>query len=166
MRRMTWRIVPMQRRHLAGFQALLDAVARERRYLAFLEAPVLAETRRFVLANLRRNAPQYIALDGDAVVGWCDVVPRPRETLRHGGVLGMGVAPSHRGRGIGSALLQQTIAASTGRGITRIELVVRADNHAAINLYRRHRFYLEGRLREYLVVDGESHDALQMARLA
>jgi putative acetyltransferase len=44
-----------------------------------------------------------------------------------------------------------------------VELVVRADNAAAIALYQRHGFELEGRLRDYMVVDGVRHDALQMA---
>jgi ribosomal protein S18 acetylase RimI-like enzyme len=162
---MAWRIVPMQRRHVAGFHSVLDAVARERRYLAFLEAPSLADVRRFVLGNLRKGAPQYVALDQDTVVGWCDVIPKPRETLRHSGVLGMGIAASHRGLGIGRVLLRETIAAASARGLTRIELVVRSDNAPAIQLYRRHRFYVEGVLRDYLVVDGVAHDALQMARL-
>lgn len=163
---MTWRIVPMQRRHVSGFHSVLGAVARERRYLAFLEAPSLAETRRFVLGNLRKDVPQYVALDEDVVVGWCDVVPKPRETLRHSGVLGMGLAASHRGRGIGRALLQETIAAAAARSLTRIELVVRTDNAPAIRLYRRQGFYVEGLLRGYVIVDGVAHDALQMARLA
>jgi putative acetyltransferase len=78
----------------------------------------------------------------------------------------MGVAASHRGRGIGAALLRATVDAATSRGLTRIELVVRADNEVAIALYARHGFELEGRLRGYMVVDGVAHDALQMAKRA
>jgi ribosomal protein S18 acetylase RimI-like enzyme len=159
-------IVPMQRGHIAGFREVLDAVARERRYLAFLEAPPLARVRRFVLGNLRVGAPQFIALDDGRVVGWCDVTPRTHETLRHSGVLGMGVAATHRGRGVGAALLRATIEAAAAGGLARIELVVRVDNGPAIGLYRRHGFEVEGTLRHYLVVDGAAYDALQMARLA
>ena len=42
---------------------------------------------------------------------------------------------------------------------------MRVDNEPAIGLYRGHGFELEGRLRRYVVVDGEAHEALQMARL-
>jgi ribosomal protein S18 acetylase RimI-like enzyme len=98
------------------------------------------------------------------VVGWCDVNPKTHESLRHSGVLGMGVAASHRGQGLGSALLHATLEAASARGITRIELVVRADNAAAIALYERHGFELEGRLRNYMIVDGAAYDALAMAR--
>jgi len=163
---MGWRIVPIERRHIAGFRAVLDDVARERRYLAFLEAPPMARVRRFVLDGLRAGISQHVAVDGDRVVGWCDVTPKSHETLRHSGTLGMGVATSHRGIGVGTALLRATLEGAFARGLTRVELVVRADNELAIELYRRQGFELEGRLRQFIVVDGAAHDALQMARLA
>jgi len=162
---MTWQVVPIERRHIAGFREVLDGVARERRYLAFLEAPPLARMRRFVLDGLSCGIAQYVAVDGERVVGWCDVVPKSHETLRHSGTLGMGVAASHRGIGVGTALLRATLEGAFARGLTRVELVVRADNEHAIELYRRHGFELEGRLRRYIVVDGVACEALQMARL-
>lgn len=36
---MTFRAVPIAEEHIAGFRAALDGVARERRFLIFLEAP-------------------------------------------------------------------------------------------------------------------------------
>ena len=164
---MTVEIAPIERRHIAGFRDVLNEVAHERRWLAFLEAPPLDRVRRVVLGNLRAGAAHFVAIDADRVVGWCDVTPRsPHETLRHSGTLGMGLSATHRGRGVGSALIAATLDTAFSRGLTRIELVVRVDNIAAINLYRRHGFELEGRLRRYLVLDGQAYDAFQMARLA
>ena len=162
---MSVEIVPIERRHIAGFREVLDGVARERRWLALLEAPPLSRVRRYVQNGLRNGMAQFVAVDDRRVVGWCDVSPKTHATLRHSGVLGMGVAASHRGQGVGSALLRATLEAALARGITRIELIVRADNLAATKLYERHGFELEGRLRDYLVVDGQGYDALQMARL-
>ena len=162
---MTWQVLPIDRRHVAGFRDVLDAVARERRYLAFLAAPPLGQVRRFVRNNLQKGGVQFVAVDAGVVVGWCDVAPKTHETLRHSGRLGMGVAASHRGQGVGSALLAATLAAAHARGLTRIELDVRADNAAAIALYRRQGFEVEGRLRQFMIVDGVAYDALQMARL-
>ena len=156
-------IVPIERRHIAGFREVLDGVARERRWLAFLEAPPPDRVRSFVLNGLRNGMAQFVAVDDGRVVGWCDVNPKTHATLRHSGVLGMGVAASHRGQGLGSALLRATLEAAFARGITRVELVVRADNAAAIALYERHGFELEGRLRNYMIVDGAAYDALAMA---
>ncbi len=163
---MTVEIVPIERRHIAGFRDVLDGVARERRYIAFLEAPPLAEVRRFVLNNLRSGAPAFVAQDDGRVVGWCNVIRKLRPTTSHSGVLGMGVAASHRGRGIGGRLIATTLETALARGLTRIELTVRTDNLAAIALYRRSGFETEGQLRRYLLVDGVYYDALLMARLA
>ena len=160
---MSVEIVPIERRHIAGFREVLDGVARERRWIAFLEAPPPERVRSFVLNGLRNGMSQFVAVDDGRVVGWCDVNPKTQEALRHSGVLGMGVAASHRGRGVGSALLRATLEAAATRGIRRVELVVRADNAAAIRLYERHGFEHEGRLRDYMIVDGVSYDALAMA---
>ena len=162
---MSVEIIPIERQHVAGFREVLDGVARERRYLAFLEAPSPGRVRSFVLSHLRNGTPHFVAVEDGRVVGWCDVTPKTHETLRHSGVLGMGVAASHRGQGVGSALLSSAIDRAFAQGLTRVELVVREDNLPAVALYRRHGFELEGRLRRYLIVDGAAHDALQMARL-
>ena len=163
---MSVEIVPIERRHITGFREVLDGVARERRWLALLEAPLLPRVRGFVLNGLRNGMTQFVAVDQGRVVGWCDVNPKTHETLRHSGVLGMGVAASHRGQGLGSALLRATLEAASARGIKRVELVVRTDNAAAIRLYEKSGFECEGRLRDYMIVDGRAYDALQMARLA
>ncbi len=162
---MTVEIVPIERCHIAAFREVLDGVAREGRYLAFLEAPPLPRVRRFVLDRQRRGAAHLVALDADQLVGWCDVTPKEHRPLRHSGVLGMGVAASHRARGIGSRLLTATLAAAAAAGLTRIELMVRADNRRAIALYERFGFVTEGLCRRYLCIDGESFDARLMARL-
>jgi hypothetical protein len=48
-----FRVVPIAEEHKEEFRAGLDSVARERRYLTFLEASSLQETRRFIRRNIR-----------------------------------------------------------------------------------------------------------------
>jgi ribosomal protein S18 acetylase RimI-like enzyme len=156
-------IVPLGRQHLAGFHRAVDRVAREGRYLAMLEAPPFARTRRVVLDSLKDGGVHLVALVNDDVVGWCDLRLKSAPTQRHSAVLGMGVVAEHRHRGLGRRLLVETLARA--RGLRRIELIVRADNTAAIALYRSCGFELEGTCRSYLRHDGLEHDALLMARL-
>jgi ribosomal protein S18 acetylase RimI-like enzyme len=145
-----------------GFWRCLDAVARERRWLAFLEAPPLEDTKAFLAAM----APiQMVAVEDDRVVGWCDVTPSPREGFRHSGTLGMGLLPELRGRGLGSRLLAATLEAARAAGLSRIELEVLASNDAAVALYERHGFRHEGRKRAARILDGRVEDLLCMARL-
>jgi hypothetical protein len=56
---MTYQIVPITKEHISGFHAAIDVVARERRYLAHLEAPPFEETRRFILDNIELGYPQF-----------------------------------------------------------------------------------------------------------
>jgi len=164
-----FRIEAIREEHIESFRSAVDTVARERRYLVLLEAPPTAETRAFVLGNLREGNPQVVAVtEGDAagpVVGWCDIVRAGRPALRHGGALGIGVLPAFRGRGLGAALLRDALALARERGFRRVELVVRADNARALALYERAGFEHEGLLRSHLCIDGEFHASRVMALL-
>jgi len=158
-------VEPISAEHFSRYRAALDSVCRERRFLTFLEAPDEAECRAFVEANIRRGSPQLVALDGEHVVGWCDIVPIDRPVCAHCGVLGMGVVARYRGRGIGSALLGATLAAARAAGLSRIELSVRAGNEVAKRLYERFGFVVEGIKRDAIRLDGVREDLVCMALL-
>jgi len=162
---MASRVVPIAEEHIPGFRAALDEVARERRFLIFLEAPPLEEVRAFVRHNLRKGHPAFVALAGDEVIGWCDVLPMDRPTRAHTGTLGIAVTAAHRGRRVGSALLRAALDAARARGLTRIELGVRAGNTRAVPLYERFGFVREGVDRRAILQDGEYEDLIRMALL-
>lgn len=130
-----------------------------------LEAPSPEEVRKFVLDNIRSNAPQWVAIAECSVVGWCDISVKPRPTLAHSGVLGMGVRREYRGCGIGGALIRATLEAAHERSFTRVELTVRADNVRAKRLYDRLGFAVEGICRNHIRVDGNYYDSYLMALL-
>jgi len=54
--------------------------------------------------------------------------------------------------------------AAAANGLSRVELMVRADNVPAIALYQRFGFATEGSCRRYMRVDDEWFDALLMAK--
>ena len=163
---MDLQILPIEEEHIEGFRSVLDAVAKERRYLAFLEAPSLEETRGFVRRNISKGYPQVVALLDEKVVGWCDILPIDRPAMSHGGVLGVGVLREHRGRGIGTALIRAAIEKAEAAGLSRIELTVRERNVGAIALYERLGFIQEGTKRKAVRVDGAYEDLICMGRLA
>jgi RimJ/RimL family protein N-acetyltransferase len=144
---------------------VLDAVARERRYLLFLEAPLPEDVGKFVRRNMRKRHPQYVAVAGERVVGWCDVLPIDRPTRAHNGVLGLGVLAEFRGRGIGTALLREALQGARAFGLTRIELSVREGNSRVAALYGRFGFVREGVQRRAVRVDGTDEDLVCMALL-
>jgi ribosomal protein S18 acetylase RimI-like enzyme len=161
---MNIRIVPIAKEHIEAFHRALDVVARERAYLAFLEAPPLQQTRAFIMNNIVKNNVQLVALAGDELVGWADVLPNDRPVHAHVGALGIGVIPDFRGKGVGAALMQAALAEGCKRYV-RIELTVRAENARAIALYEKFDFKREGICHNAVFVDGRYEDLVIMANV-
>jgi ribosomal protein S18 acetylase RimI-like enzyme len=162
---MSVEIIPIAQDHIEGFHGALDFVARERRYLAFLEAPPPDQTRAYVLNNIAKGYPHLVVLSADEVVGWCDIVPKPRPVHAHAGVLGMALLPELRGQGAGGRLMRQALEAARAFGLHRVELTVREDNRNAIALYEKIGFEIEGLMRDAMKVDGVCENVVLMARL-
>jgi RimJ/RimL family protein N-acetyltransferase len=141
-----------------GFHAALDVVARERKYLLMTEAPPLAATQMFVADNVKNGWSQLVAIDDGSVVGWCDILPGGRPSLAHVGSVGMGLLPSHRGRGIGEDLLRRTLDV----GLKKARLGVFAANTRAAALYRKVGFVDEGLCRDAVCIDGIYLDEIIM----
>ena len=140
-------IVPITQDHIEGFHRAVDIVARERRYLAFLEAPPIESTRAFVLDNIKRGHPQFVAVSAvGEVVGWCDVKPLDRPSQAHRGVFGVGCC-------------RDSEAGESAPG----GLTVREHNTGAIELYKKAGFAIEGVQRDAVLVDGVYEDVVCMA---
>lgn len=137
-------IMQIRNEHIESYHATLDVVARERAYLALLEAPPIEATQEFVRSNIAKGCPHLVAVEDGRVIGWCDVTPVGRPTMQHCGVLGMGLLPDRRGRGLGRELMRRTIEAARAFGLARVELTVRDDNAPAKALYRELGFEVEG----------------------
>jgi len=148
---------------IESFHACLDAVAREKKYLALHEAPPLDSVRSFVRVNIASGAPQFVAREHSSVVGWCDILPGWHHSRRHCGSLGIGLLPPYRGRGLGRRLLEACVAKAWEVGMTRVELEVREDNPRAIKLYEQLGFAHEGLRRQAMLVDGIYYDTFAMS---
>jgi ribosomal protein S18 acetylase RimI-like enzyme len=164
---MDYDILPTGEEHIESFHAALDRVARERKYLAMLEAPPLETFRSFVLNNIENNLfPQVVAVLDGQVIGWCDIMMiSDRPVHAHAGFITIGIVDEHRGKGVGSALIKSAIEAAQARGLTRLELIVREENTAAIALYKKTGFEIEGLKRNANRVDGIYENAYVMAML-
>jgi RimJ/RimL family protein N-acetyltransferase len=118
------------------------------------------------LEGSKRSA-MFVALDGKVIVGELTVKAiSNRRAIAHVATLGMSVAASHRRRGVGELLLREAIAWADGSGFLRLELYVYARNAAAIALYEKLGFAVEGK-RVAFIRDGETFlDDVVMARLS
>jgi len=79
--------------------------------------------------------------------------------------IGIGVLSSDRGHGIGRALMEAVEVWARGARIHRLQRPVAAGNEAAITLYRRSGFEIEGVLRRSVIVAGSPVDQYMMAKL-
>jgi ribosomal protein S18 acetylase RimI-like enzyme len=129
------RVVPIEERHIAGFHQAL----------------------------VRNGVPQIVALDGEVVVGWCDICPSGKPAFSHCGTLGMGVLPAYRHQGLGTRLLAAAMARARESGLERVELEVYESNAPAIALYRKLGFQQEGRKVRSCRIDGVYENDLLMA---
>ena len=90
----------------------------------------------------------------------------PALRRRHVVMIGLSVVGAAPRQGVGTALMQALCDyADRWMGVLRIELTVYVDNAAAIALYRKFGFEMEGRHRGYALRDGRYVDAFAMARL-
>ncbi len=158
-------IVPLAPESFEEIWHVFNAVASERRYLATTQALPFDQVEPFYRHVVESKLIYLVAkLDGRAV-GWCDVRPTFGQARAHVGLLGMGLLPEARHRGIGRLLITRAIDVSRKRGLGRIELSVRSDNANAMALYKSVGFEEDGLLRKAFLIDGEYFDLHTMGLL-
>ena len=163
---MTYSILRIAEEHIEGFRAAVDVVARERKYLSFLEAQSLEAMTAFVRNNIERGHPQFVAVSDGRVIGWADVIPNyNRPIYRHSGTFGLGVVPEFRDKGIGKTLTRRAIDAAFEFGLTRIDLSLRESNVTAFALYKKFGFEIEGLHRNAVCIEGHYENKISMALL-
>ena len=112
------------------------------------------------------NVYYLVGIIEGRIVGMAHVAPSPRLRRRHAGAIGISVHADWQGKGLGKELMSAIVdLADNWLNLTRLELEVYADNEAAIRLYERFGFEVEGRLRQHAFRDGQFVDSIVMGRL-
>ncbi|MBI3561604.1 MAG: GNAT family N-acetyltransferase [Gammaproteobacteria bacterium] len=125
-----------------------------------------AELWRKNLADQPPSTRAFLLVAGTEPVGHLGLWPLQRARRAHAASLGMAVRDDWHNRGVGTALLQEAVSQSDNwLHIIRLELTVYTDNAAAIHLYQKFGFIIEGTHRAYALRDGVYVDAYAMARL-
>ncbi len=157
--------VKASQKYVSSFRHAVGDVARERKYLASTTAFPEEESIAFVREIEQKNLSQYYALDGDVVVGWCDILPKKFEGLNHVGVLGIGVLAPYRGKGIGKKLLNLAMRhAKEINNLEKVELEVFKSNKIAIKMYEQAGFVKEGERIDSRKMDGKYDNIVLMGK--
>ena len=107
----------------------------------------------------RDSRTYVVAVDGEDVVGYAGLCAYSNDVSY---VQTIGVTATHQRQGLGTALLLALLGDADARGARNVDLEVRADNKAAIELYEKHGFAPLGLRRGYYQPSGA--DALVMRR--
>jgi len=124
------------------------------------------ERARIARLQTQPNSLVLIAESGSQAVGLLTAVGGSVNRLRHSATLALGVAKSHWRQGIATAMVQEAVAWSAKAKLKRLELTVHTTNLAAIAVYLRCGFEVEGRRRCSLLVEGAFVDEYLMSRVA
>ncbi|AYF89248.1 GNAT family N-acetyltransferase [Pseudomonas sp. DY-1] len=131
---------------IEALHRLFAEVSAEGEYLLRAEAPPLEQMRALLLRSLPLDLPQFVVdAEGD-LVGSIEIFPASLCQMEDAsgedfGVLGMQVRKTHRGRGLGSQLMEAALEHCRRQDMRRVELTVLKSNEAAIRLYQRFAFH-------------------------
>jgi putative acetyltransferase len=119
------------------------------------------------LSEISREGFFLVACADDELVGNLGLHTSPaRWRVRHAAEIGMSVRDDWQGKGVGTALMEAVLdLADNWLNLTRIELTVYTDNKAALALYEKFGFEIEGTHRRYAFRDGGYVDAYSIARI-
>lgn len=146
--------------------AFLNAVGGETSYLTFglNEFPLSEkEEEQFIAECLTKNTSlMLIGLVGNEVVSqlFIDVSSQPR--LAHIGTIGVSVSKRFWGQSIGMRMLIAAIDWAKKQRMAKLQLQVRSDNNAAIALYKKLGFVIEGTITRSIKIDNIYYDEYTM----
>ena len=91
-----------------------------------------------------------IALEGDQMVGYCNLHTNNLPWIRHVGEIRMSVSASYRGRRIGKALAGQIFSIARARGLKKIWARMAVSQEAAQNVFKSLGFRTEALLSDFV----------------
>ena len=159
-------MIVIRRAELADAAQLQQVYANTNTYSGTLQLPHPSmEMWQERLKQQDQNSTALVALYDAVVVGHAGLHQEKNVRRRHVASLGISVADSFAGRGVGGALMAELVRlADNWLNIARLELTVFCDNAAALHLYGKFGFEIEGTHRAYALRNGVFVDSYSMAR--
>ena len=113
------------------------------------------------------NQITLLAFLNDKIAGIVNITADQRKRVRHIGDLFIVIGKKYWNNGLGSFLLEEVVEWAQASGILRrLQLTVQTRNQAAVHLYQKHGFVIEGRQeRGAYIEEGDFIDVYLMGKL-
>lgn len=106
-----------------------------------------------------------IVEDNGEIVGFLTASRGHVNRIRHSAYIVTGLLKEYQGIGLGKELFRRLNEWATKNGLARLELTVMVHNDAAVNLYSKMGFKIEGLKEKSCFVNGEFVDEYYMAKI-
>jgi RimJ/RimL family protein N-acetyltransferase len=155
-----------QPQDLARLAVHFAEVADEPLFVLTAEFPRTLETTEKFLAQVL--ASPYVGLElakvENRVVGHCLIRSTDHPALKHVAKISMAVSKEARRKGVGELLLRAAERWAQQRRLRKIVLDVLANNRPALRLYEKLSYREEGARKDQVMIDGQFHDELLLAK--
>lgn len=120
-------------------------------------------------ANIRSTVTSgsltLILEDEERIAGFLSASRGSAARIRHRAYIVIGILKDYRGMGLGEKLFEELEKWAQEHHVTRLELTVMTHNEAAIHLYEKMGFQIEGTKKKSLLVNGIYVDEYYMGRI-
>ncbi|MFC4024784.1 GNAT family N-acetyltransferase [Oceanobacillus longus] len=149
--------------------SLVEQVETESPYMLYEagEREVSAEKQSEMIKGLSKshNSTIFIVEKDERLVGYLFVIGGNTKRNKHSAYIVAGIRNEYQGRGIGTALFEELERWASKQKVHRLELTVIKENRAAVKLYERSGFRIEGIKRNSLFIKGRFVDEYYMSKL-
>jgi GNAT superfamily N-acetyltransferase len=134
----------------SGLVQTIDAVCGENRWMSTTRFKPTAHWLHALAEPACSCHSLLVAEDAKQVVGWCRIFPGEDAGTREL-TLGVGLLPAYRDRGVGTALVRQSLEWARDAGHGQVRLTTHPDNARAIHVFTRCGFAFTRRVGEDLI---------------
>lgn len=149
------------------FWQLLDALDHETEFMLYEPGERVQDLERIegMLTKPAEEAFLCCAEDEGELVGFISANRGNHIRTRRSAYVVCGIREKYRRRGIGTEFFRRLDEWAGAQGIHRLELAVRCENDAALRLYRKSGFEVEGTARHAVYVGGMYRDEYSMSKI-
>ena len=159
-------LVKAETKHFNQWHETFNKICAEQKYMEVTTGWAPEVALNWCMAHLVLKNPLYMLIDEKEgkVVGWVEITRKIDPSTTHRGELSLGMLPEYRGAGHGKKMMNHIMNVAKNNGFTKLELRVRNDNVAAVEMYLKFGFEFEGCIKNAVILNGATINMLEMGR--